>query len=59
MALTQAKPLMHPESDYGRMIGGLFANASAASPPAVYFAKHSPNHPPSSDQSECHGVVLK
>jgi hypothetical protein len=39
MALTQAKTLMHPESDYGRMIGGCFANASAASPPAVYFAK--------------------
>jgi hypothetical protein len=30
---------MHPEFDYGRMIEGSFANASAASPPAVYFAK--------------------
>ena len=33
---------MHPESDYGQMIGGLFANASAASPPAVYFANSPP-----------------
>ena len=42
MVLTQAKTLMHPESDYGRRIGGCFANASAASPPAVYFAKQPP-----------------
>jgi hypothetical protein len=27
-------------------LGEVFANASAASPPAVYFAKTSPNHPP-------------
>jgi len=33
---------MHPESDYGWMIGVCFANASAASPPAVYFAKQPP-----------------
>ncbi len=33
---------MHLESDYGRMIGGCFANASAASPPAVYFANSPP-----------------
>ena len=42
MALAYAKILMHLESDYGRMIGGCFANASAASPPAVYFAKQLP-----------------
>jgi hypothetical protein len=24
MALTKAKTLMHPESDHGRMIGGVF-----------------------------------
>ena len=33
---------MHPEFDYDQMIGDFFANASAASPPAVYFAKTSP-----------------
>ena len=33
---------MHSGSDYGRMIWGCFANASAASPPAVYFAKQPP-----------------
>jgi hypothetical protein len=33
---------MHPESDYGPMVGELFANASAASPPAVYFANSPP-----------------
>jgi hypothetical protein len=37
-------------------LGEVFANASAASPPAVYFAKTSPNHPPSPDKSEYHGV---
>ena len=42
MALTQAKTRMHPESDYGRMIGSCFAKASTASPPAVYFAKQLP-----------------
>ena len=42
MALTQSKTLMHPGSDYGRMIESCFANASAASPPAVYFAKQLP-----------------
>jgi len=37
-------------------LGEVFANASADAPPAVYFAKTSPNHPISPDQSEYHGV---
>jgi hypothetical protein len=37
-------------------LGEVFANASAALPSAVYFAKTSPNHPPSPDKSEYHGA---
>jgi hypothetical protein len=37
----------------------VFANASAATPPAVYFAKTSINHPTSPEQGEYLQDVLK
>jgi hypothetical protein len=35
------------------------ANASAAAPPAVYFAKSSPSHSTSPYQKKYHGSVFK
>jgi hypothetical protein len=43
MALTQAiNPMTFVLVGKMRMMGGLFVNASVASPPAVYFAKSPP-----------------
>jgi len=58
MALTKAKTLMYPEFDYGRMIEGLFANASAASPPAVYFANSPSIIPLLSTRTNVMGLCL-
>jgi hypothetical protein len=50
---------MHPESDYGRMFGGLFREGLGGFAACGLLRETTPNHPPSPDQNECHGVVLK
>jgi hypothetical protein len=50
---------MHPESDYGRMIGVIFRECLGGFAACGLLRKKSPNHPPFPDQNECHGVVPK
>jgi hypothetical protein len=49
---------MHPEFDYGQMIGGIFRECLGGFAACGLLRENSPNHPPSPDQNECLGGLI-